>query len=192
MIRISSLLRPIGLGLAMGGALAISSAQAQGQSKPAAKPAAPAAAAPSGPVLLETFGDWGAYASDTPKGRVCYALSKPKERLPKELKRDDGFLFITTRPSEGVRNEVSAVLGYPTKDNSVGEMTVGATKYALVTKGAAAWIKNAAEDPAAVEAMKKSPTMTVKASSARGNATTDKYSLNGLGKALDRLKKECP
>ncbi len=190
------LFRPLGLS-----ALAVvamsTAAVAQAQNKPAPKPAAPAAqpaqpAAPSGPVLLGTFGDWGAYASDTPKGRVCYALSSPKERLPKELKRDPGFLFISTRPSENVRNELSVILGYPTKDNSAGEITIGTTKFPLVTRDRSAWLANAAQDPAALEAMRKAQSLTVRASSARGNATTDRYSLQGLSQALDRLKKDCP
>ena len=162
------------------------------QKKPE-KPAAPAPAQPAGPVLLGTFGDWGAYAADASgKGRVCYVLSKPKERIPKELKRDDGFLFISARPADGVHNEISFVLGFPTKDNSVGEMVIGSTKFTLVTKGTRAWVKNAAEDGSAVDLMKKNKTMTVKTSSGKGNATTNHYALAGLGQALDRIKKECP
>jgi hypothetical protein len=76
------------------------------QKKPE-KPAAAAPAQPAGPVLLGTFGEWGAYAADASgKGRVCYVLSKPKERLPKDLKRDDAFLFISARPADGVHNEI--------------------------------------------------------------------------------------
>ena len=166
-------------------------AQQKKPEKPAAAAAAPAQ--PAGPVLLGSFGEWGAYATDaTGKGRVCYVLSRPKERAPKELKRDDGYMFISARPSENVNNEISFVLGFPTKDNSVGELTIGASKHALVTKGTSAWLKNAAEDNSVVELMKKNKTMTTKTASAKGNATTDTYQLAGLAQALDRIKKECP
>jgi invasion protein IalB len=166
-------------------------AQQKKPEKPAAAPAAPAQ--PAGPVLLGSFGDWGAYATDAAgKGRVCYVLSRPKERAPKELKRDDGYLFISARPSENVHNEISFVLGFPTKDGSVGELVIGSAKHALVTKGASAWLKNAAEDNGVVELMKKNKTMTTKTASAKGNATTDTYQLAGLAQALDRIKKECP
>ena len=40
--------------------------------------------------------------------------------------------------------------------------------------------------------MKKGSTLTTKTVSGKGNVTTDRYSLNGLGQALDRIKKECP
>ena len=166
-------------------------AQQKKPEKPAA--AAPAPAQPAGPVLLGSFGEWGAYATDAAgKGRVCYVLSRPKERAPKELKRDDGYLFISARPSENVHNEISFVLGFPTKDGSVGELVIGSAKHALVTKGTSAWLKNAAEDNGVVELMKKNKTMTTKTASAKGNATTDTYQLAGLAQALDRIKKECP
>ena len=166
-------------------------AQQKKPEKPA--PAAAAPAQPAGPVLLGSFGEWGAYATDAAgKGRVCYVLSRPKERAPKELKRDDGYLFISARPSENVHNEISFVLGFPTKDGSVGELVIGSAKHALVTKGASAWLKNAAEDNGVVELMKTNKTMTTKTASAKGNATTDTYQLAGLAQALDRIKKECP
>ncbi|WP_245421935.1 hypothetical protein [Alsobacter soli] len=159
----------------------------------AAKPGAkPAALGGGQPVQLEVFGDWGAYASTTPKGKVCYALAQPKDRLPKGLTRDPGYLFIATRPAEGVRNEVSMVLGYATQDGGEGKATIGRSSFALVTKGNAAWVKNAAEDGAFVEAMRKGQSLTIEAKSKRGNATTDRYALHGLPQALDRVKKECP
>lgn len=168
-------------------------AQAQKPAAQGQKPAAAASTVPQGqPVQIASFGDWGVFASDTANGRVCYALSQPKERLPKELKRDPGYLFISTRPSEGVRNEISIITGFPTKDNAAGELTIGSTRYELIQKGTTAWLKNPAEDPAALETMRKGTALTAKTSSMRGNVTTDRYSLSGLAQALDRVKKECP
>ena len=112
--------------------------------------------------------------------------------MPKELKRDDGFLFISTRPAEGVRNEISKITGFPTKQNDVNALTIGTAKFQTVQKGTSAWLKNPAEDVAAVEAMKKGSSLTITTTSVRGNKTTDRYSLNGLAQALDRVKKECP
>ena len=157
--------------------------------KPGAKPAAPGGGQP---MQLEVFGDWGAYASNTPKGKVCYALAQPKDRLPKSLQRDPGYLFIATRPAEGVKNEVSMVLGFVTQDGGDGKAAIGATSFALVTKGNAAWVKNAAEDGAFVDAMRKGQSLTIEAKSKRGNSSTDRYALAGLTQALDRVRKECP
>ena len=40
-------------------------------------------------------------------------------------------------------------------------------------------------------AMKRGGSLVVKASSKRGNATTDRFSLAGIAQALDRAEKEC-
>jgi invasion protein IalB len=40
--------------------------------------------------------------------------------------------------------------------------------------------------------MSKGGTLTVTATSARGNKTTDRYSLNGFGQALEQARRDCP
>ena len=145
------------------------------------------------PVMLGAFGEWGAFATDTPgKGRVCYILAKPKERLPKDINRNDGFLFITARPADSVHNEISFVLGFPTQNNSTGEMVIGSTKFTLVTKGTSAWVKNAAEDNNAVELMKNNNVMYTKMASNTGITTVDRYILAGINQALNKVRNECP
>jgi len=76
-----------------------------------------AAAAPKGkddskPTLVATFGDWNVFTGKTGKGRICYTLAQPKTRDPSTLKRDPGYAFISDRPAEGVRNEVSFIMGF--------------------------------------------------------------------------------
>ena len=69
---------------------------------------------------------------------------------------------------------------------------MGNTSFALVTKGTAAWVKNAAEDAAFVEAIRRGQQLTVEATSRKGNPSTDRYTLAGVAQALDRVRKECP
>jgi len=64
------------------------------------------------PNLIATFGDWNVFVSQTSKGRICYVLAQPKTREPDGLKRDPGYAFISDRPTEGVRNEVSFIMGF--------------------------------------------------------------------------------
>src|SRR5262245_20233279 len=85
--------------------------------KPAAAPAKPAAtatapAAPGGdaqPTLLGQYGDWGAYTASPGGNKVCFALGKPKttKTEPEGRKRDPSYVFVSTRPAEKVKNEVS-------------------------------------------------------------------------------------
>jgi hypothetical protein len=64
------------------------------------------------PALVATFGDWNVFVGEVGKGRICYTLARPKSREPASLKRDPGYAFISDRPAEGVRNEVSFIMGF--------------------------------------------------------------------------------
>jgi hypothetical protein len=167
--------------------------------KPAAKPApAPAAqpvAAAGGatPALLGQFGDWNAYTA-TPGGKkVCFAIAKPSNSatVPPGRSRDAAYLFVSTRPAEKVKEEVSVIIGYPFKPNSDATAEIGQANFAMYTQNDGAWIKNAAEERSMVEAMRKGNDIVVKGESGRGTKTTDTYSLKGLSQALDRIGQEC-
>ena len=63
--------------------------------------------------------------------------------------------------------------------------------YLFFTKNDGAWMKNAAEEARLIDALRKGRDFTVKSTSLRGNATNDRYSLSGIGQALDRVDQEC-
>jgi hypothetical protein len=142
------------------------------------------------PVLLDTFHDWGAYMAQG-KEKTCYALASPKDRAPSALKRDPAYVFISNRPGENVRNEVSIIMGFAMKDNAEAKAEIGNANYELVAKGTNAWVKNPAKEPQFIDDLKKGSKLVVKAASIKGSQTTDSYSLAGLSQALDRVHKEC-
>lgn len=143
------------------------------------------------PEQVGTFGDWGAFTAQG-KEKTCYALGSPKDRQPaSKVKDTPGYVFISTRPGEGVRNEVAVNLGYPTKDNSSGSADIDGEDFELVTKGTNAWVKNPAKEKEFVDALKGGSKLVVKASSAKGSQITDTYSLKGLSDALAQVQQEC-
>jgi invasion protein IalB len=162
--------------------------------KATAKPAAaPAAAGSTEPTLIGQFGTWGAYTA-TPNGKkVCFALAKPasSKTNPAGRPRDPAYVFVSTRPSEKVFNEVSVMIGYQLKPGSESALEVGGARYAMYTQGDGLWIKNAAEEERMVDALRKAPDATVKGVSAKGTETTDTFSLKGLAQALDRIAQDC-
>jgi len=163
--------------------IAISPQPAQAQSKNPADQA----------VLLGQFGDWGAYTA-TPGGKkVCFVLSKPTSATtePAGRPRDQSYAFVSTRPSEKVKNEVSLIVGYPQKPNFDASGAVDNKAYVLYTQNDGAWVKNAGEEAQMVEAMRKGSNLVIKSESARGTKTTDTYSLKGIGEALDKVAAEC-
>jgi invasion protein IalB len=144
-------------------------------------------------VLLGQFGDWGAYKASPGGKKVCFALSKPTSAVtdPAGRKRDPSYAFVSTRPSEKVKNEVSVIVGYPQKAGVDATATVDSSNYVMYTQNDGAWVKNAAEEAQMVEAMRKGSDLVVKSVSALGTKTTDTYSLKGVSDALDKVAEEC-
>jgi invasion protein IalB len=158
-----------------------------------AKAAAAAAADAGKPQLVGTYGDWLAYQAQSPKSKICYALAQPKDRAPATLKGAQAYIFISSRPGEHVRNEISVIMGVPLKEGSGdAKAEVGTTAFDLVTKGQNAWMKNAAQESQLIDVMKKHGRLMVKAPVVKGGVATDSYSLSGLAQALDRVTKDCP
>jgi len=166
------------------------------------KPAQPAAPAQKKPpkadpteqaVLLGQFGDWGAYTASPGGKKVCFALAKPSsaETEPAGRKRDPSYAFVSTRPAEKVKNEVSMIVGYPQKTGVDATAAIGSANYVMYTQNDGAWVKNAAEEAQMVAAMRKGSDLVIKSASARGTKSTDTYSLKGLDQALDKVAEEC-
>lgn len=164
---------------------------AKAESKPAASPAAVAGGAE--PTLIGQFGTWGAYSAAPNGKKVCFALAKPSSSKtnPPNRPRDPAYAFVSTRPAEKVNNEVSVMIGYALKPGSESTVEVGGASFAMYTQGDGLWIKNAAEEERMVEAMRKSPDLVVKGTSAKGTETTDTFSLKGLAQALDKIAQDC-
>jgi len=176
-------------------------AQTSSKAKPAAAAKKPETSKPDSkkkdakgaakPALLANYGDWGAFLAQSGKEKTCYALASPKDRNPAGLQRDPAYVFISNRPAENVRNEISIIMGFPMKDGAAARAEIGSTGFDLVAKGPNAWVKNPAEEAQFIDMMKKSAKLVVKASSIKGNMTTDTYSLAGFSQALERVLKEC-
>ncbi|HEX3497466.1 MAG TPA: hypothetical protein VHT02_09925 [Methylocella sp.] len=183
------------LALAFAAALACTG-PASSKTKPAAKAEQSGATGAETPMFgkpskLASYGDWGVFLAQSDKSKTCYALATPKNRAPAALKRDPAYVFISNRPGENVREEISIIVGFPMKEAGARAEIAGAG-FALIAKGANAWIKDQAEEAKFVDDLKKGSKLIVKASSLKGHVTTDSYSLAGLAQALERVEKECP
>jgi hypothetical protein len=174
----------------------------------------------SKPSLVATFGDWNVFVGEVGKGHICYTLAQPKSREPATLTRDPGYAFISDRPSEGVRNEVSFIMGFdvsggdtaeaktdakpgekPSKSDAKSKTSAAAAapvalvdqaSFEMLPKGGNLWVKNAAKESALITEMRKGAKLVIKAASLRGHQSIDTYSLGGFAQAMDRLQKECP
>ncbi|WP_186419862.1 hypothetical protein [Bosea sp. CS1GBMeth4] len=179
------------LGLA---ALTFAAAPVQAQRATGNKPQPAKTAAVGGQgqaLLLETAGKWQAFSSQQGRSKICYALSKAESRSPANLKDVEGLLFISSRPGEGVRNEISLVMNFDLKEDVEHQAIIGAERFALVAKGQNVWLKNPAEEGRMLDALRKGSGLEIKGTSKRGNPTSDKYSLAGISQIVKRAEEAC-
>ncbi|HZT24638.1 MAG TPA: invasion associated locus B family protein [Pseudolabrys sp.] len=144
-------------------------------------------------TLLGQFGNWGAYKASPGGKTVCFALSKPTSSVtePPGRSRDPSYAFVSTRPAEKVKNEVSVIVGYTQKPGVDATATIGSATYVMYTQNDGAWVKNAAEEAQMVDAMRKGSELVIKSVSSHNTKTTDTYSLKGIGEALEKVAAEC-
>jgi hypothetical protein len=167
----------------------------------AAEPAlAQPRAQPPSPTEIGTFGAWRAFRFQGQGGRQCYALGTPRVSTPRDIqpgtdRRGATNVFITYRPGQNVRNEVSVVIGYDFRPNSNATIEVvsarGNRRFSLFTRGQGAWLQNAAEEAQLVTAMRGAREIRILGTSQRGTNTVDTYALEGISAALDRVAQEC-
>ncbi len=162
---------------------------------PAKKPGPAVVTAPATPKarLLEKIGDWSVFIYEDANGRVCFAAAAPTDMQPKAAasKRTPVVFYITAWQKDGVRSEVSVKLGYAIKPKSAAAVTAAGRSFSLPADDDKAYAKDTAEEQKLLAAMAGGGSMVVKATSAKGTATTDQYSLEGLAAAVQKAQQAC-
>ena len=89
---------------------------------------------------LGKFKDWESFVLLQNGNKICYAQSIPIVRAPKKLIRDPSRLFVSFRPAENIKNEISVTSGYEFKLKKPVTAKSGKKTYDLFSKGRFAWI----------------------------------------------------
>ena len=148
------------------------------------------------PVLVGTYGDWSVYHGRLKGNPGCFALASPKTRDPSDFARASAYAFVSQRPAEGVRNEVSFITGYEVAATSASaaapKATIGNREFALLPRGANLWVKNPAEEGVLIDEMRGAERIEISAASRKGTVVVDTYSLIGFKQAIERAQKDCP
>ena len=137
------------------------------------------------------FKDWESFVLLSEGNKICFAQSVPVIRAPKKLKRDPSRLFVSFRPSESIKNEISLTSGYLFKIGSSVKATSGKRSFDLFTKDSFAWLPDKEEDLAMIKKMKKASRLMITGNTSKGEQTTDHYSMMGFTKAYAAAKKNC-
>ena len=136
------------------------------------------------------YKNWESFIAETDKGKICFAQTVPTKRAPAAVKRNKSKLFVTFRPSEEIKDEVSLTSGHDYKTSSVTARS-GKRKYSFFSQKDFAWLLDDQEEKKFIQLMKKATDIIVKARTANGAETTDHYSMMGFTKAYNTAKKAC-
>ena len=137
------------------------------------------------------FKDWESFILSQNGNKVCYAQSIPVIRAPKKLKREPSRLFVTFRPSDNIKNEVSVTNGYEFKIKAPVTAKSGKKTYDLFSKGRFAWVVDGEDESKLIITMKKASRLMIVGNTNKGDQTTDHYSMMGFTKAYNTAKKNC-
>ena len=140
------------------------------------------------PTRIQQFKAWGAYSYKSGNSTVCFVLSVPTTKEPAAVDHGDIFFIVSQRPGQNISYEPQAMMGYPLQANSKVTVSIDGKSFVMFTKDKAAWVENAAEEPALVAAMKTGHNMSVSAVSGRGTKTSYSYSLQGISAALKQIE----
>ena len=137
------------------------------------------------------FKDWESFILSKEGSKICFAQSIPIVRAPKKLKRDPSRLFVSFRPAEKIKNEVSVTNGYEFKTKAPVTAKSGKKSYDLFSKERFAWMVDNKDELKLISTMKKASRLMIIGNTDKGDQTTDHYSMMGFTKAYNTAKKNC-
>ena len=137
------------------------------------------------------FKDWESFILSQEGNKVCFAQSVPVVRAPKKLKREPSRLFVSFRPAQNIKNEISVTNGYDFKLKAPVTAKSGKKNYDLFSKGRFAWVVDNEDEKKLIITMKKASRLMIIGNTEKGDQTTDHYSMMGFTKAYNTAKKNC-
>ena len=65
------------------------------------------------------YKNWESFVAETEKGKICFAQTIPTKRAPGAIQREQSKLFVTFRPDENIKDEISVTSGHDYKSSTV-------------------------------------------------------------------------
>ena len=140
---------------------------------------------------MGTHKDWETYVIKNNGDKVCFAQSKPVLQAPKKNKRE-ARLFVTFRPGEKIKDEISVTAGYDFNTKNSITATSGKNKYKFdIAQQNFAWMADIKQEKKMIKIMKKGSRIMITGYNQKGSQTIDHYSLLGFTKAYKATRANC-
>jgi len=141
--------------------------------------------------LIGEFRSWSAYSATEQTGPVCFALTQPTEITPQPDGFTEAYLYLTHRPTLGVRNELNVVAGYTFAADTPATVTVSGETFDLFTSKDAAWLLNPSQNDDLAGALRAGSEVVIEGTSDKGIKISETFSLSGATAASRALEDEC-
>ncbi len=148
-------------------------------------------ASAQGTKRVETFNDWTKYSHKGAPGDICFITSQPRETKPTEVTRDRAYFYVSSWIQDGIRNQISVLLGYQLEDQTPITVKIGNLEFRLFAKDDKGFVGDTTDELKLIDAMRRGNFMTVTARTKQGTETTDTYSLIGVTAAIRALASGC-
>ena len=137
------------------------------------------------------FKDWETFTVTENNNKICFAQSIPILRAPKKFERNPSRLFVSFRPTEDIKDEVSSTSGYTFQKEKMVKAKTGKKTFNFFAQEDFAWILDTEIEQKFIQAMKKASRVMIIGRTDKGKQTIDHYSLMGFSKAYNTAKKNC-
>ncbi len=141
--------------------------------------------------LIGEFRSWSAYSATEQTGPVCFALTRPTEITPQPDGFSGAYLYLTNRPSIGVRNEFNLVAGYTFAADTPATATVSGQTFELFTDKDAAWLKNPSQNDNLAGALRAGSSVLIEGTTDNGIKVSQTFSLSGATAASRAIEGNC-
>lgn len=138
---------------------------------------------------LGQFKKWVAYTAVENGAKICFMYANPEGGSGE---KPSAFFYVTQRPSENLRNEISYISGYIFENDSLASAVIGGETFSFFTKQDGAWIEDEGQSGQFVSAMRRGNTMVLNGTDARGVKIQHSFSLSGATAGSRAITGACP
>ena len=136
------------------------------------------------------YKNWESFSTEINGEKICFAQTIPTKRAPSSIQRKDSRFFVTFRPSENIKDEISITSGHTYKASTVTAKS-GKNSFTFFSQETFAWLLDTKEEQNLIKLMKRATNLIITARTTKGAETTDSYSMMGFTKAYNTAKKTC-
>jgi hypothetical protein len=136
------------------------------------------------------YKNWESFVAETEKGKICFAQTIPTKRAPGAIQRDQSKLFVTFRPGENIKDEVSVTSGHDYKSSTVTASS-GKKRYSFFSQKNFAWLLDDQEERNFIKLMKRATNLIVKARTFIIVTTCNAYFIFNVFSRYNTAKKTC-